>query len=136
MPKSCIPFLMFTGQAGEALDFYLATFEGAKIEAIERYGEGGGDEGGQMPAEAIKMALLNIAGQQIHLFDSPPVHDFTFTPSQSFFVECSSEDELRRLSETLSRDGGVMMPVDDYGFSRLYAWVADRFGVPWQLNFA
>jgi len=131
MPKSCIPFLMFTGEAREAIDFYAATFEGAEIEAIEPYGEGE-----QMRAGAIKQALITIAGQRIRAFDSPPVHAFTFTPSQSFFVECSSEEELRTLAEALSQGGGMMMPVGNYGFSNLYAWVADRFGVPWQLNLA
>ena len=129
MPASCLPFLMFQGEGSEALDFYLATFAGAKLEEIERYGEGEqGATGG------LKMARFTIAGQQIRAFDSPPVHAFTFTPSLSLFVECKSEEELRRLADTLSEDGAVMMPIDDYGFSRLYAWVADRFGVPWQLN--
>jgi predicted 3-demethylubiquinone-9 3-methyltransferase (glyoxalase superfamily) len=131
MPASCLPFLMFQGEGSEALDFYLATFAGAKLEEIERYGEGEqGAPGG------LKMARFTIAGQQIRAFDSPPVHAFTFTPSLSLFVECESEEELRRLADTLAEGGAVMMPIDDYGFSRLYAWVADRFGVPWQLNLA
>lgn len=129
MPKSCTPFLMFTGEAREAIDFYMATFDGATIETIEPYGEGE-----QMPAGAIKQAVIAIAGQPIRAFDSPPVHAFTFTPSQSFFVECSSEAELRSLAAALSDGGAVMMPPDSYGFSSLYCWVADRFGVPWQLN--
>jgi predicted 3-demethylubiquinone-9 3-methyltransferase (glyoxalase superfamily) len=66
--------------------------------------------------------------------DSPAKHAFTFTPSFSFFVETESEDELRRLAAALGEGGSVMMPLGDYGFSRLFTWVSDRFGVSWQLN--
>jgi len=129
MPASCLPFLMFQGEGSRAVDFYLATFSGAKLDAIEKYGDGE-----QGAPGTLKMALFTVAGQQIRAFDSPPVHAFAFTPSLSFFVECESEQELRQLADTLSGDGATMMAVDNYGFSKLYAWVADRFGVAWQLN--
>lgn len=29
-----------------------------------------------------------------------------------------------------------LMPPDDYGFSRKFAWLNDRFGLSWQLNLA
>jgi predicted 3-demethylubiquinone-9 3-methyltransferase (glyoxalase superfamily) len=41
---------------------------------------------------------------------------------------------LRALAEALGDGGGVMMPIGNYGFSRLFTWLADRFGVSWQLN--
>jgi predicted 3-demethylubiquinone-9 3-methyltransferase (glyoxalase superfamily) len=32
------------------------------------------------------------------------------------------------------RAGQALMPVGNYGFSRTFGWVKDRFGVSWQLN--
>jgi predicted 3-demethylubiquinone-9 3-methyltransferase (glyoxalase superfamily) len=61
-------------------------------------------------------------------------HAFTFTPASSMFVECQSEEELRSLAGALDEDGKVLMGIDNYGFSRLFTWVQDRFGVSWQLN--
>ena len=131
MATSCLPFLMFTGEASEALDFYVATLPGAEIAEMVRYGEGE-----QMPAGKVKSAALIVAGQRIRAIDSPPVHAFTFTPSISFFIECETEAELRNVADALAEGGGVMMPAGSYGFSQLFAWVADRFGVSWQLNLA
>jgi predicted 3-demethylubiquinone-9 3-methyltransferase (glyoxalase superfamily) len=50
------------------------------------------------------------------------------------FVECESEEELRSFAGSLDEDGKVLMGIDNYGFSRLFTWVQDRFGVSWQLN--
>jgi predicted 3-demethylubiquinone-9 3-methyltransferase (glyoxalase superfamily) len=61
-------------------------------------------------------------------------HAFTFTPSLSLFVDCAGEDALDRRFAALSDGGQVLMPPADYGFSRKFAWVQDRFGVSWQLN--
>ena len=58
------------------------------------------------------------------------------TPSTSTFIQCDDEAQLRRLAEVLGEGGGVMMPIDSYGFSKLFTWIADRFGVSWQLNLA
>ena len=61
-------------------------------------------------------------------------HAFTFTPSMSLFVTCRSEDEIRAVSSALGEGGKWFMPLGSYGFSRMLAWVEDRFGVSWQLN--
>ena len=125
------PFLMFQGQAEEAMDFYSELFAEAEIDAIERYREGEPGTTG-----AIKRATFTIGDQSIMLFDSPVRHDFTFTPAFSLFVECDSEDQIGWLFEQLSEEGRVFMPLEGYGFSRLFGWVGDRFGVSWQLNLA
>jgi predicted 3-demethylubiquinone-9 3-methyltransferase (glyoxalase superfamily) len=129
MTTSVFPFLMFQGDGSDALEFYLSVFPDATVEQIERYN---GNNGG--PAGSIKLARFRIGKQTVLCTDSPVKHAFTFTPSFSFFVECGSQDEVRRLSEILKQGGAELMPVDNYGFSTLFAWVSDRFGVSWQLN--
>ena len=129
MVLSIKPFLMFEGHAGAAMNFYISLFPDAGITDVVRCGVG---EAG--PEGSIMKATFKIAGQSVMCIDSPAKHEFTFTPSFSFFVDCDSEKELRRFASALSDGGMFLMPIADYGFSRQFAWVNDKFGVSWQLN--
>lgn len=123
------PFLMFEGKAEEAMKFYVSLFPASAIIDVERYGDGG-----PAAAGSIKKARFTVAGQTVLCTDSYVKHGFTFTPAFSLFVTCESEEELRRLTDALAEGGATFMPVGNYGFSRMFAWVNDRFGVSWQLN--
>jgi predicted 3-demethylubiquinone-9 3-methyltransferase (glyoxalase superfamily) len=110
------PFLMFEGKAEEAMNLYV-------------YGaEGPGAEG------TVQLASLSLSGQTVLCIDSPAKHAFTFTPSFSFFADLETEDELERIAATLGEGGTILMPLSNYGFSRKFTWLNDRFGVSWQLN--
>jgi predicted 3-demethylubiquinone-9 3-methyltransferase (glyoxalase superfamily) len=124
------PFLMFQERnAEEAMNFYISLFPDAKVTAIQRYGAAGpGPEG------TVVRADFTLAGQDVVCIDSPAKHAFAFTPSFSFFVDCGSDTELRQLHAALVQGGMEMMPLNNYGFSQLFAWLQDRFGVSWQLN--
>lgn len=122
---------MFVGAAEEAMNFYVSLFADSEILETVRYGPGEqGVEG------TIKRADFTLAGRDFICIDSPPVHDFTFTPSISLFVDCESETELQGAFDQLSAGGEVLMPLDDYGvaWSSRFCWINDRFGVSWQLN--
>jgi predicted 3-demethylubiquinone-9 3-methyltransferase (glyoxalase superfamily) len=122
------PFLMFEGQAESAMNFYVSLFDDGKVIDITRYGpQGPGTEG------SVMKASFSIAGQTIICIDSAMKHEFSFTPSFSLFVTCESEAQLRKLAPMLAEGGAELMPLDNYGFSRLFTWVNDRFGVSWQL---
>jgi predicted 3-demethylubiquinone-9 3-methyltransferase (glyoxalase superfamily) len=129
MTKTTVsPFLMFEGRAEQAMTFYVSLFDDGRIIDIVRYGpQGPGAEG------SVMKASFTIAGQTIVCIDSAMKHDFTFTPSFSLFVTCESEEQIRRLAAALAEGGAELMPLNNYGFSRQFAWVADRFGVSWQL---
>lgn len=123
------PFLMFQGNAEAAMNFYTSLFADGRILDIARYGtERPGAQG------SVIKASFTIAGQTIICIDSPITHAFTFTPSFSLFVEGESEAQIRKLASALGDGGTELMPLDNYGFSRLFTWVNDRFGVSWQLT--
>jgi predicted 3-demethylubiquinone-9 3-methyltransferase (glyoxalase superfamily) len=124
------PFLMFQeGNAEEAMNFYTSLIEDSAITNIIRYGANeSGDEG------TVMQAFFTLKGQEFMCIDSNVKHQFTFTPSFSIFVTCDTEEELDHLFEKLNEGGQALMPLGNYGFSKKFGWLNDRFGVSWQLN--
>lgn len=47
----------------------------------------------------------------------------------------NAEEEINKVFERLSQDGNVLMPLDAYPFSKRFGWVADKYGITWQLNY-
>jgi predicted 3-demethylubiquinone-9 3-methyltransferase (glyoxalase superfamily) len=123
------PFLMFEGQAGEALELYAEAFEDAEVVDVRRFGDAGPG-----PAGTVEHAVLRIGEREVRLIDSPAAHDFGFTPAVSLFVDLDSAAEVDAAFAKLSAGGQVLMPLDAYPFSPRFAWIADRFGVSWQLS--
>jgi len=124
------PFLMFqNADAEEAMNFYVSLVEDSEIKSIIRYGANEpGDEG------TVMLATFSLKGQEFMCIDSNVKHAFTFTPSFSIYLTCSTEDEINLLYQKLLEGGQALMPLNDYGFSKKFGWVNDRFGVSWQLN--
>ena len=127
--KKVTPFLMFEGKAEEAMTLYCETIPGSSVLDVTRYGPG--EDG---PQGTLKLARLSISGLEVNVYNSPVHHAFTFTPSVSLYVDCSTEAELNGIVDVLAKDGKFLMPPDNYGFSRRFAWLSDRFGVSWQIN--
>jgi predicted 3-demethylubiquinone-9 3-methyltransferase (glyoxalase superfamily) len=124
-----LTFLMFAGQAEPAINFYTSLFANSKITEMTRYGE---NEAGA--AGTVRHATFTLNGQEFMAIDSSVKQPFTFTPATSIFVRCETEQEIDRVFEQLSAGGQVLMPLQKYDFSEKFAWVADKFGVSWQLS--
>lgn len=122
------PVLQFAGQAEEALQAYVSIFEGAEIRSLERYGLETPD------LEGVLQARLCLYVHEFLCLDSSVPHDFTFTPAISFAITCATAEEIDRLFAQLAEGGAVPMPPRAYPFNTRFGWVADRFGVSWQLR--
>ena len=129
MALSISTFLMFEGDADDALALYRSVFSDFEMVSEQRYGA-------DVPAleGKILVAETRLHGHSVMLSNSSASHDFSFTPSVSLFVQCKDEVEQSAAFAALSEGGSVLMPLDDYGFSKRFGWCEDRFGVSWQLN--
>ena len=122
-------FLMFEGKAEAAINLYTSLFKDSRVVNITRYGP---NEDG--PEGSVMHATFALNGQEFMAIDSAVRHGFTFTPSMSLYVRCGSEAEIDALFAALSEGGAVMMPLGEYPFSPRFGWLADKFGVSWQLT--
>jgi predicted 3-demethylubiquinone-9 3-methyltransferase (glyoxalase superfamily) len=113
---SITPFLWLNGNVEEALNFYTSVFKNTKIINAIRYGDGWpGTEG------KIMTATFQLEGQEFMVLDGGP--QFTFTPAISFFVNCTTQQEVDELWERLS----------EAGETQRCGWLKDKFGISWQI---
>jgi predicted 3-demethylubiquinone-9 3-methyltransferase (glyoxalase superfamily) len=130
MKQKIVPCLWFDHEAEEAAKFYESVFNDSKIIHISHYGKESAKVSGQ-PEGSVLTVEFKLMGQKFIGLNGGPV--FKFSPAVSLYVGCKTAGEVDRLFTALSEGGGILMPLDKYKFSERYAWVTDRFGVPWQL---
>jgi predicted 3-demethylubiquinone-9 3-methyltransferase (glyoxalase superfamily) len=110
------PFLWFDHQAEEAMNFYVSIFKNSKILSVSRYGEGGPGPAGQ-----VMTGTFQLEGQEFMALNGGSDHKFS--DAISFYVDCTTQEEVDELWEKLT-DGGEEGPC---------GWLKDRFGVSWQI---
>ena len=109
--------LWFDGNVDEALELYTSLIPGSRVTNILRYGQGGmGKPGDIMTAE------FELAGQEFCIINGGP--HYKLSPAVSLLVNCVDQDEVDRLWEGLTADGGEELQC---------GWLTDRFGVSWQI---
>jgi predicted 3-demethylubiquinone-9 3-methyltransferase (glyoxalase superfamily) len=106
--------LWFNSQAKEAAQFYETVFDDFS-----------------MISENPLAVNYKMMGQRFMNLNGGPIH--TINPSVSFFIEFDAEDSLEKTWNKLIEGGTVMMPLNEYPWSKKYGWCADKFGVNWQL---
>jgi predicted 3-demethylubiquinone-9 3-methyltransferase (glyoxalase superfamily) len=114
------PFLWFDNQAEDAMNFYLPLFKDTEVLAVSRYGGS---------VQVVNFRLDNQVFLAMNAGSGP-----TFTPAVSFTVGCETEQEVDDLWAQLAEGGFVMMELGKYPFSEKYGWLADKFGVSWQIS--
>jgi len=121
-------FLTFSGNAEEAMQYYVDLFPGARVVEVTRFGPGE-----QGPEGKVLNGTFELLGQRYMVMDMAPGNAPDFAWSTSLLVMCEDEAEFDALFKGLSAGGNVMMGPEQVMDLRKVAWVTDKFGVTWQL---
>lgn len=99
------PYLWFDQQAGEAARFYCSLFDNARI-----------------LSESGMIVEFELEGMNFMALNGGPL--FSFNEAVSFLVLCEDQEEVDRLWQRLTAEGGSE--------SRC-GWCRDKYGLSWQV---
>lgn len=123
--QKIVPNLWYDSEAKEAAEFYISLFKNSKfIGSTILPDTPGGDS---------EFVVFQLEGMRFEAISGGPI--FTFNPSVSLMVYCTSKDEVNTLWQALSNEGTALMPLDVYPFSKWYGWIQDRYGLSWQIMY-
>ena len=116
-PQKIKTYLWFDHQAEEAANLYTSIFKNSKVLNVARYGDAGpGPKGTAMTVN------FQLDGQEFIALNGGPA--FKFTEAISLLVDCETQDEVDRLWNKLTADGGE---------ESMCGWLKDKFGLSWQI---
>ena len=127
------PYIGFSGNARQAMEFYRDVFGGDL--AVNTYGESGaaapGDEDKIMHAQ-----LETPAGYTLMASDTPAGMEGGGGGGGGISISLSGDDgeDMRRYFTKLSEGGSVTMPLEKQVWGDEFGMCVDQFGISWMVN--
>jgi predicted 3-demethylubiquinone-9 3-methyltransferase (glyoxalase superfamily) len=112
------PCLWYDGQAEEAANFYVSLLPDSRIDRVMRSPA----DNPSTPEGAVLAVEFTLAGQSYFALNGGSL--FHFTEAVSFMIACDDQQEVDRLWDALTADGGSPSQC---------GWLKDRFGLSWQI---
>jgi predicted 3-demethylubiquinone-9 3-methyltransferase (glyoxalase superfamily) len=113
--------LWFSGQAEEAVDFYLSIFKDGKVKGVSHYVEEAAHAHGHEVGSVLAI-WFEILGRKFIAMNAKPTAQFN--ESVSFMVECDTQAEIDYYWKRLTAGGEEIQ----------CGWLKDKFGVTWQVT--
>jgi predicted 3-demethylubiquinone-9 3-methyltransferase (glyoxalase superfamily) len=123
------PHLWFDTQAKEAAEFYSEVFPRSQVTNVTTLRD--------TPSGDCDVVSFTVWDCDFMAISAGPL--FEINPSISFFVNFDTgtvpdaATTLDRIWAQLADGGNELMALGEYPFSKRYGWIADRYGVSWQL---
>ncbi len=124
--KSLIPYLVFSGNCKEAMEFYADVLNGT-ITSLRTFGSSPIEV---PPEHRSRIFDCELKAENIHFkaSDDLPNHAVKRGNNFSLFVTFSESKEKEGVFNKLSRGGNVLFPLDES-----FGMLKDKFGIQWMI---
>ena len=112
------PCLWFNGEAEEAANFYVSLLPNSKIDTVQKSMV----DSPAGKAGSVLVVTFTLAGQSFMALNGGT--RFDYTQAVSFKIDCEDQEEVDRLWDGLTANGGQPIRC---------GWLRDRYGVYWQI---
>jgi PhnB protein len=131
MGSTLNPYIAFTDNAAQAMDFYKEVFGGAlRTNTFGEYGQEGPDADKLMHAQ-----LETDSGFTLMAADTPTgMPERPAGGNMTISLSGDNADELRGYWDKLAAGGTVTMPLEKQMWGDEFGMVTDKFGTPWMVN--
>lgn len=131
--QAITPYLMFNGNAAEAMSFYVKAL-GGKIVHSQTFGESGmplSDEA----KDRIMHALFEADKLKFMISDCQPDKEVKSGSQISLSLNFDNIESINKTFDILRVDGEVTMELQDTFWGARFGMLDDKFGVSWMFNF-
>ncbi len=135
-------YLNFPGNTEEAFNFYKVVF-GTEFsgKGLQRFGDIPQDAAHPPVADNIKRMVLHVelpilGGHILMATDAPKEMGMSLTQGTNMHIclEPETKTETKKLFDALSKEGTIIMPLEDMFFGAYFGQCTDKFGINWMFN--
>lgn len=137
MSISLNPYLVFDGNAKEAVLFYEKALGGTLVGTIMTFGDTPADPNHPMTDDIkarVMHAHLKVGDSELMFSDTFPGMPHQAGETVQIAIHPTDEARAREIFAALEDGGQAVMPLQKTDWSPLYGIVKDKFGVTFQVN--
>ena len=134
--EAIVPYLMFNGNATEALAFYAKAFDGKTL-FQQSFGES--PMGNETPEEyksKIMHATFQAGDLTFMVSDNIPGQQVNAGTNLSLSLNFKTVADIDKIFAALSEGAKVTMPLQDTFWGAKFGMLTDKFGINWMFNCA
>lgn len=126
------PYLAFSGNCQEALNFYADCFN-AEIKNRQTYA----DKKIDVPSafrDQLQHAELKGKGVHFMAYDAAPDTPLTYGTQQHLSIDLNDKEKAKKLYEKLSSGGRIHHELREREWNALFGRFTDKYGTNWMIN--